>query len=206
MTAACCCDGNWNLPSVVGMDGLVDRARTLARELLQERLPQRWRHVAQVGGEADRIAQAYGADGRSLAAAAWLHDIGYAPDLAVAGFHPLDGARFLRAQGWPERVCALVAHHSCAIREAQLRGLAQELTTEFDDEASSVRDALWYCDLTTGPSGDRVHVAQRLSEIVVRYGPEHVVTRFVDSARGELVGAVKRTEARLRAAGLDQPM
>jgi hypothetical protein len=31
-------------------------------------------------------------------AAAWLHDIGYAPAIAESGtgFHPLDGARYLR--------------------------------------------------------------------------------------------------------------
>ncbi|WP_406239339.1 hypothetical protein [Nocardia sp. NBC_01009] len=28
--------------------------------------------------------------------AAWLHDIGYAPDIARIGFHPVDGAEFLR--------------------------------------------------------------------------------------------------------------
>jgi HD superfamily phosphodiesterase len=31
-----------------------------------------------------------------LEAAAWLHDIGYSPEIAVSGFHPLDGARYLR--------------------------------------------------------------------------------------------------------------
>ncbi len=33
---------------------------------------------------------------RRLVAAAYLHDIGYAPELAITGFHPLDGARHLR--------------------------------------------------------------------------------------------------------------
>ncbi|MGH3994183.1 MAG: HD domain-containing protein, partial [Pseudonocardiaceae bacterium] len=156
--------------------------------------------------EAERIAGAFGADGTELVAAAWLHDVGYAPDLAVTGLHALDGARFLRAEGWPARVCDLVAHHSCAVREAELRGLSAELA-EFTDEASPVRDALWYCDMTTGPSGDRVSVEERLAEITERYGRGDVVTRFVELARDELVGAVERTRARLRAAGLaDYPM
>jgi len=47
-----------------------------------------------------------------LVAAAWLHDIGYAPRLRDSGFHPLDGARHLRAIGWPPAICNLVAHHS----------------------------------------------------------------------------------------------
>jgi hypothetical protein len=37
-----------------------------------------------------------GADTDLLEAAAWLHDIGYAPGLAVTGLHALDGARYLR--------------------------------------------------------------------------------------------------------------
>ena len=31
-----------------------------------------------------------------MTAAAWLHDIGYAPAVDDTGFHPLDGARYLR--------------------------------------------------------------------------------------------------------------
>jgi hypothetical protein len=158
-----------------------------------------------VGGEAERIAGVFGADGAELVAAAWLHDVGYAPELVVTGLHALDGAWFLRAAGWPRRVYELVAHHSCAMLEAELRGLARELA-EFTNEATPVRDALWYCDMTTGPTGERVTVEQRLAEIAERYGPGDVVTRFVEVARDELVGAVERTQSRLRAAGLDQPM
>jgi HD superfamily phosphodiesterase len=42
-----------------------------------------------------------------LVAACYLHDIGYALALARGGFHPLDGARFLRALG-RERLACLV--------------------------------------------------------------------------------------------------
>jgi hypothetical protein len=45
----------------------------------------------------------------SLIASAWLHDIGYAPALQQTNFHPLDGALFLRREGWPKAVCDLVA-------------------------------------------------------------------------------------------------
>jgi hypothetical protein len=83
-----------------------------------------------------------------LVCAAWLHDIGYTPALGVTGFHPLDGARFLVAAGVSRRLTGLVAHHSCAALEAELRGLAAELA-EFDDEDGAVRDALWYCDIIT---------------------------------------------------------
>ncbi len=145
-----------------------------------------------------------GEDGDLLVAAAALHDIGYAPDLARTGFHPLDGARFLGEQGASERLCALVAHHSCAIREAQLRGLAEQMES-FEDEASPTRDALWYCDMVTGPAGERVPISDRLAEIRQRYGPASLVGRFVSAASPELHGAAERTLGLMAAAGVDQP-
>jgi len=76
----------------------VEDAAVLAGTWLAGALPQRWRHVQSVarraGWAADRLSLP-----EDLVAAAWLHDIGYAPGLAVTGFHPLDGARFLRRAG-----------------------------------------------------------------------------------------------------------
>ena len=171
----------------------------LSEATLKVALPRRWLHVHGVATCAEQIAPAFGDHGDDLIAASWLHDIGYSPALAQTGFHPLDGARFLRHHGWPERVCGLVAHHSFADLEAELRGI--EGLDEFDNEETAVRDAVWYCDMTTGPSGERVDVHQRLDEIVARYGPANVVSQFISRARGELVAAVERTERRLRAAG-----
>lgn len=79
-----------------------------------------------------------------------------------------------------------------------------ELTTEFVQEQSAVSDALWYADMTTGPDGQNFDVTVRLGEIVARYGSEHVVSRFILLATPQIVGAVRRTEERLRAAS--QPM
>ncbi|WP_285488175.1 hypothetical protein [Amycolatopsis taiwanensis] len=42
-----------------------------------------------------------------------------------------------------------------------------------------------------------------MAEIEARYGPEHLLTTFSRQARPELVGAVERTAARLRASGID---
>jgi hypothetical protein len=50
-----------------------------------------------------------GADADLLEAAAWLHDIGYAPVLAATGLHASDGARYLRdAQHADAMLCRLV--------------------------------------------------------------------------------------------------
>lgn len=91
-----------------------------------------------------------------------------------------------------------MAHHSCAALEAQLRGLATELA-EFADEDEAVRDALWYCDITTSPDGEPVDATERIGEIKHRYGPGHLVTRFITLAEPDLLAAVDRTEQLLNA-------
>ena len=185
----------------------VDQARDLARQQLAEALPRRWRHVEAVGLRSEEVGgYVVGEDAGTLAAAAWLHDVGYAPALFDTGFHPIDGARWLRSIGVSERVTALVAHHSCAWLEAAERGLVDQLRAEFPQEESPTADALWYCDLTTGPDGESLRVEERIAEIIARYGPEDLVTRFISRARPELVAAVRRTERRLADAGVGQPM
>ena len=106
-----------------------------------------------------------------LVAAAWLHDIGYAPGLVQTGFHPLDGARFLRRAGVDGPVVSLVAYHSCARVEADVRGLGAELAAEFTPAGPLLTDALLYCDMTIGPDGDYVRPADRLAEIRGRDSP-----------------------------------
>lgn len=138
-------------------------------------------------------------DRQALVGAAWLHDIGYATALSDTGFHPLDGARHLRRIGFDPRVTALVAHHSCAEIEAELRGLGAELRSEFPRERTIVADALCVCDFTTGPDGEPLSVTERLYEIRARYGPGHVVTRFSEIAEGDLRAAVDRVAARIDA-------
>jgi hypothetical protein len=130
-----------------------------------------------------------------------LHDIGYSSKLAATRFHALDGARYLEFQGLPTRLCALVAHHSCAYKEAELCGFSGELA-RWSDEQIIVRDALWWADMTTTPNGECTNVFDRIEEIQKRYGPEDLVTFFVRQAMSDLVAAVERTEARLKSAGI----
>jgi putative nucleotidyltransferase with HDIG domain len=104
------------------MDTLAPWAEQLARGLLQESLPRRWAHVQGVAARARSLAPILGADADLLEAAAWLHDIGYAPGHATTGLHQLDGARNLRdAHHADVMLCRLVAHHSRAIIEAAER-------------------------------------------------------------------------------------
>jgi len=185
------------------MAALSEQAKEIAASLLSAALPRRWQHVQAVGARAASVGRALVSDSHELdvlQAAAWLHDIGYSPDLVDTGFHSLDGGRWLRRQGFEERVTALVAHHSCAHLEAAERGLAEDLRAEFPREQSVVADALWYADMTTGPDGQNLDVTVRLGEIRARYGPGDVVTRFIIQAEPEIVAAVQRTQERLKAA------
>lgn len=144
----------------------------------------------------------FSADGGGvLVGAALLHDIGYAPDLASTGLHALDGARYLRRVGSPDRLVNLVAHHSCARLEAEVQGLSGELA-EFEEERTPLRDALWWADMTTTPDGAQTTVADRVMEIQSRYGPDDLVTCFTRRAWRDLKAAVERTERRLEAAGI----
>jgi hypothetical protein len=107
----------------------VEDAEELARELLKP-LVNRWAHVQAVAARAHDLQIAAGgeSDRQLLVAAAWWYDLGYAPALRDTGCHHIDGARFLITVGYPERLCALVAHYSAATCEAEERGLRTELT------------------------------------------------------------------------------
>jgi putative nucleotidyltransferase with HDIG domain len=177
----------------------VHQAQSVAQQLLADELPQRWRHVGGVAAQAERLIGIAPSDVGLLVSAAWLHDIGYASPLVETGFHPVDGARHLRRLDVDNRVVNLVAHHSCARVEAQLRGLATVLQREFPLDSSLPHDELCFCDQTTSPDGTVVDVTERLAEIRARYGDGHVVRQFVDQAEDELVATVRRVEARYSA-------
>lgn len=174
-------------------------AREAARRLV-EPLGRRWLHVQACVNVAEHVAQHAGLDVDLLVSAMWLHDVGYSPELVDTGFHPVDGARYLRDQGWDELVVRLVAHHSFARFEAQLRDLTDKLK-EFPRPPTEYEDAVCFCDMTTGPAGDQVGPVERLDEVKARYGPEHPTARWADVARPEILAAVARVETRLGLSG-----
>ncbi len=114
----------------------------------------------------------------------------------MTGFHPLDGARFLRDnQFGDERLWRLVANHTFALLEAQERGLRADLQAEFpvlDDPV--LVDALTYCDMTTSPDGMSITAPARIAEIRARYRSDTVVGRFIDRAAPQILAAVSRIE------------
>ncbi|MDM2351263.1 metal dependent phosphohydrolase [Mycobacteroides abscessus subsp. abscessus] len=175
------------------MSGLVEQARKVAESGLCG-LVRRWAHVQGVAAAATQIRGHFDeVSGDCLVAAAWTHDIGYAPSVRVTGFHPLDGACFLRDRGFPTLMVSLVAHHSGARIEAQVRGV--EGLSDFAEPDRELLDALTFCDLTTGPDGTPVSAAARLDEVLRRYRPDDPVHQAIDLSRDDLLAAVGRVQS-----------
>lgn len=180
---------------------MMEWACGVAETEMAEPLPRRWAHSQGVAQRAEGLARVAGEDAELLASAAVLHDVGYAPRLAVTGFHPLDGARFLRdTHAADEQLVRLVANHSFAILEAEERRLRDVLEAEFPllDNQCLV-DALVYCDMTTTPDGAITSTDARLAEITGRYGSDSLVGRFIRRASPDILAAVGRVEAALAA-------
>lgn len=174
----------------------VGAAEDLAGFLLAD-LPQRWAHTVGVARRAVELCAGMApADRDCVVTAAWLHDIGYAGPVLSSGFHPLDGARFLRRAGWAARINALVAHHSGACYVAEARGLRHELA-EFPRELSPVADTLTYADQTVGPDGTRVDIRDRMAEMLARHGAGSDNARVHHLRAPDLLAAAERVEHRL---------
>lgn len=177
-------------------------AREIARDALAEVLPRRWAHTQSVAAQARAVSPVLGWDTDLIETVAWLHDIGYAPELATTGFHPLDGARYLRdEQNVTAAVCVLVAHHSGAISEAVERGLSESLLAEFplDSDLDEEVVAITYCDFTTGPAGERLSPEARVTEILSRYRPDSPVHRAVQASAPHLLDQCGKITTELHA-------
>lgn len=172
-----------------------DWAHELAAEYLSG-LGRRWEHVRTVGRLADTLA-ADGAVGTDVVAAAWLHDLGYADELMMTGFHPVDGARFLASEGAPEEVVGLVAHHTGADLEAMERGFVSALD-ELPGADPDALDVVTLLDLVAAPDGTVTDPEARIAEILDRYPDTSPVHRAVQGSRYELLGSATRARRRLR--------
>jgi hypothetical protein len=171
-----------------------EQAPKLASEYLSG-LGRRWHHVRTVGHLADALA-ASGRISREVAAAAWLHDLGYAEELVMTGFHPLDGAMFLAGEGVPAEVVALVAHHTGADFEAEERGLTTALA-KMPTPNPAALDLVTLLDLVTTPDGRLTDPKTRIAEILSRYPASSPVRRAVSRSRDELLASATRARHRL---------
>ena len=142
-------------------------AEAIARDLLGEE-GTRLAHVHTAGSMAARLGVLFSeGEAALLVAAATLHDVGYSPQIAQTGFHPLDGALYLRSLGLSDRLCSLVAHHSEAGMLAVQQGVA-DLDYQFPRERSLLADGLVYADMHSAPDGQMIRAEHRLADIARR--------------------------------------
>ena len=171
-----------------------EHASKVASEYLSG-LGRRWNHVRGVGLVADALAAAGSIPG-DVAAAAWLHDLGYAEELSTTGFHPLDGAVFLVGEGAPAEVVGLVAYHTGAAFEAEERGLSTELA-EMPDAHPDALDVITLLDLVIAPDGTLTDPETRIGEILSRYPATSPVHRAVSRSQDELLTSAARARVQL---------
>lgn len=176
-------------------------AVALTEAMLVRELPGRWAHSIGSLRAALHLAPILGERAELLAAAAVLHDVGYAASAVDTGQHMIDGGRLLVRRGVDPVICSLVAWHTSSPWEARERGLSDALG-EFLEPERDLLDALIYADLTSAPDGQPVDAAPRLEEVLSRYGAGSVVARGIEAAWPQLLAACARVERRLDDAGM----
>ena len=183
---------------------LIPEARDLVARILEDD-PERLQHCAGVAARAQAlVATVPPSAADTLVASAWLHDIGYGSRLRDSEFHPLDGAVYLRREGWPAPVCELVAHHSGSRFVARIRGLEDRLS-EFNFVEDALSDALTVADNTTGPNGMAMTLDERMSDKLKRHGPESPNARANPERDDYIRAAAERVADRLAAVGQRDP-
>jgi putative nucleotidyltransferase with HDIG domain len=182
---------------------MVARAADLTRYLLYSD-PDRLAHSQAVARRAEVLARAVDQESALLlVAAAWLHDIGYAPGLRDTGYHPIDGARHLQSIGWPPAIYNQVANHSGARFVATVLQLDRQLDPyPFSQDALS--DALTVADQTTGPHGEAMTVDERMSDMLRRHGPNSPNALAHPLRERYIRAAATRVAERLESRGVDR--
>ena len=182
---------------------IVASAADLTRSILYFN-PDRLAHSQAAARHAELLALAVDQESAPLlVAAAWLHDIGYAPGLRDTGYHPIDGARHLQRLGWPSAICNLVAHHSGARFVATVLQLDRQLDPyPFSQDALS--DALTVADQTTGPRGEAMTVEERMSDMLRRHGPNSPNGLAHPLRERYIRAAATRVAERLESRGVDR--
>ena len=159
-------------------------------------MDRRWSHSQRAHAQSHRLGSLFNAAERAevLVLAALLHDIGYGTELVRTGFHAIDGALFLRDHAVDEQVVSLVAHHSCAGVEADIRGLSAEMSRFPVHPDPLLVDAMIWYDMTSGPAGEEVGIDWRLEDIRRRYTPGSIVARTVEVTEPLLRAGWSRVE------------
>ena len=141
-----------------------------------EKHPDRLRHILTVARKVRETAQQLSAkypemdlDVNVAYCAALLHDIGYLDALTVSGFHPIDGANYLRECGYPD-LAEYILGHSNSPEQATLLQIEGVVMSPH-----IIAKLITYWDIRVRQGGALVSYAERLDDIKTRYGVESQV-------------------------------
>ncbi len=118
-----------------------------------------------------------------LELAALLHDVGKALDPDDTEPHGFVGARLLDSLGLHD-VAPLVAYHSGARIEAEIRGMSDR--DRWSDDEPDLLALLTFLDRTTSANGEVVSLAQRRNGITARHGESSMQIRIFDATLPEV--------------------
>lgn len=186
--------------TICGADDIRMRdPKTTAQEYLAESLPHQWLHTHAVAMKAidfGERAKLSIDDQHLLTSAAWLHNIGHAPQSPKPyGFTALDSAALIESWGL-QHVADLVAWHGLAAEEAMLVGLDDALA-KHAHPSGLLADLLTYADLTTSGEGLLMSPHERFTEILGRYPPTHASHKGLLHAWPRINGVIQRAESAL---------
>lgn len=160
----------------------------LARLLLVK--TTRWPHTSAVGTLGIQWLR-QGRIPRVVAQAAWLIDIGHAPELATTGVPAADGARFLARRRFSPFVVSLVGHHIGAM----LEGHELQPPADIAPPPRDLADALTALDLSIDSDGFEVDPCARIEAILKVFPTYHPTHRTITAAKAGLLAACARARA-----------
>lgn len=158
--------------------------------------PQRVLHILKIAHQVRESAIKLGLKGADLDfadCAALLHDIGYWKPIAITGFHPIDGARFLEQQG-EHNLASLIVGHSCSVEEGELLGF-----TEIKFSSDIIAKLITYWDVQVKQGGEVVSYKERFTDIISRYGADSIVGKANIKAKPRIEKIIKEIDEMLKA-------
>ena len=154
----------------------------LVREAFPEGAP-RYAHIESAVRLAEEIEKAYGKFDGKLKLAVLYHDIGYAKQWDVTGFHPVDGAIAARAHGLGEDIAQAILYHSGSWQEARL--MYPDLDSYYASECRMMETplarAVTYCDLHTSPLGQNLSLDERVEDFNRTHATNQPLVDIIDA-------------------------
>lgn len=119
-----------------------------------------------------------------LIQACYLHDIGYSPKLVHHNYHQLDGAVFAARKAYPKCIIATILFHSCAYEgvvysRPDIKQIYEDHYMLLDEQDRLFIDLVSYCDLHTSANGKNTRLAQRVRNVVERYGETNETSKIM---------------------------